>query len=68
MRHGNKRLGLILASAFLEANGHDFEASGEETDYVFRHVAASSPEDCDGILALLTHWFEQAIRPLAEEE
>jgi death-on-curing protein len=65
---GNKRLGLILSSAFLEANGHDLEATGEETDHVFRHVAASESEDYEGILALLTHWFEQAIRPLAEGE
>jgi death-on-curing protein len=64
---GNKRLALILSSAFLEANGHDLEVSGEETDHVFRRVAGSASEDYDDTLALLTHWFEQTMRPLAEE-
>jgi len=64
---GNKRLALILSSAFLEANGQDLEASGEETDHVFRTVAASAPENYEETLELLTHWIEQAIRPLAEE-
>jgi hypothetical protein len=54
--------------AFLDANAHDLEASGEETNHVFRYVAASETEDHEGILALLTHWFEQAIRPLTVEE
>jgi death-on-curing family protein len=65
---GNKRLGLILALTFLDANGHEIDASGEETDHVFRHVAASEAADHEGIMAILTYWFEQSIRPLAEED
>jgi death on curing protein len=65
---GNKRLALILASAFLEANGHDLEASGEEIDHVFRHVAASESGDHDEMIVALSYWFERAIRPLTREE
>ncbi len=65
---GNKRLALLLSSAFLELNGHDLEASAEETEHVFRYAAGSAAGDYDQMLEMLTHWFEQAIRPLAGEE
>ena len=65
---GNKRLALILSAAFLELNGHDLEASGEETDHIFRSVAASEARNYDEVLKSFAYWFEQTIRPPAEGE
>jgi death-on-curing protein len=64
---GNKRLALLLASAFLEANRFDLDAPSEEIDHVFRHVAGSDAGLYEAVLDYLTYWFEKAIRPLAEE-
>jgi death-on-curing protein len=64
---GNKRVALLLVSAFLEANGQDLEASAEEIDHIFRHVAASPSAEHEDFIASFTHWFEQAIQPLTEE-
>jgi death on curing protein len=62
---GNKRLGLILASAFLESFGAELDASAEETEHVFRHTAAA--EHYDRALENLTYWFGQTIRPIEED-
>jgi len=56
-----------LASAFLEANKFDLDASGQEIDHVFRHAAGSDAALYEAVLDCLTNWFEKAIRPLAEE-
>jgi death-on-curing family protein len=64
---GNKRLALILASAFLEANGCDLEASGEEIEHIFRHVAASESAAHTAVIADLTGWFDSATQPLTGE-
>lgn len=63
---GNKRLALILSSAFLELNGYDIEAEADETEHIFRTVAESEPADREVMLDNLCHWFQQVIRPLDE--
>jgi death-on-curing family protein len=65
---GNKRLALLLSSAFLEANGADLEASAEEIDHFFRQVAASPASDHEDVISALAHWFEDAMQPLPEGE
>jgi prophage maintenance system killer protein len=65
---GNKRLALILASAFLEANGFDIDAEPAETEHVFRHVAASKSIDAETVIADLEGWFADAVQPLDEQE
>lgn len=65
---GNKRVALLLASAFLELNGLDLEASGEEIDHVFRTAAGSPAHDYADTLTLLAHWFSEVIRDLDEED
>src|ERR1700723_3368622 len=39
---GNKRVALILMDVYLQGQGFDFVAEPEETDRIFRSVAASS--------------------------
>jgi death on curing protein len=65
---GNKRLALILASAFLEANEYDMDASTEEIEHVFRHVADSQSGDHERMMSDLEGWFHQVITPLTEED
>jgi death-on-curing protein len=65
---GNKRLALICSSAFLEANGYDIEASAEETEHVFRHVAESPSGEFEAMTSDLEGWFDQVIVPLTEED
>jgi death on curing protein len=63
---GNKRVGLILASAFLEMFGMDIDAGADEIDHVFRRVAGA--EDYGAALADLTQWYGEVMRPLEVEE
>jgi death on curing protein len=39
---GNKRVALILMDVYLQSEGFEFVAEAEETDRIFRSVAASS--------------------------
>jgi death-on-curing protein len=64
---GNKRVALLVASAFLEANGFDIEASAEEIDHVFRHVAASASTESEAMTRDLEGWFDKVMAPLTEE-
>lgn len=65
---GNKRLAVILTSAFLEANDSDMDASADEVEHIFRHVADSDAADRERMMADLEGWFEQVITPLIEED
>lgn len=63
---GNKRLAVLLVSAFLELNGLSLEAGTDDLESVFRDLAASSAGDYRAVLASLEDWFSQTIAPLEE--
>lgn len=63
---GNKRLALILTSAFLRKNGHVIDADDSEKEHIVRVTAESSPLRRDHVLADLGHWFASAMHPMEE--
>lgn len=65
---GNKRLAVILGSAFLELNGHQINADDDEIEHIFRHVAESESVAHQAVVDDLRHWFSECIMPLEIEE
>lgn len=49
-------------------NDAEIEATTDETEHIFKRISASPANEYERTLELLTHWFEQTIRPLSEEE
>jgi death-on-curing protein len=64
---GNKRLAVILSSAFLELNDHQINAGDDEVEHIFRVVGGSDAAEHDAMLDDLRHWFTQCIGPYEEE-
>lgn len=64
---GNKRLAVILSSAFLELNGHQINAEDAELEHIFRHVAESQAAEYASVEDDLRHWFSQCVGPLGED-
>jgi death-on-curing protein len=54
---GNKRVALILMDVYLQSEGFDFVAEPEETDRIFRSVAASSLTE-----EAFTDWVRSRVR------
>ncbi len=59
---GNKRTALVVAVAFLNLNGLDFEAPGEQTYTRFLQLAEGSISEDD-----LAAWFRERLYPLPED-
>lgn len=59
---GNKRTALVVAVAFLNLNGYDFEAPGEATYSVFLQLAEGSISEQD-----LAAWFRERLYPIQED-
>ncbi len=58
---GNKRTALVVAVAFLNLNGYDFEAPGEETYITFLRLAEGSITEEN-----LAGWFRERLYSLPE--
>lgn len=59
---GNKRTALVVAVAFLNLNGLDFEAPGEQTYTRFLQLAGGTISEDD-----LAAWFRERLYPLPED-
>jgi death-on-curing protein len=56
---GNKRVALLLTSAFVRMNGKRLEATHAETVTIILDAAESDASHHDGVVAALTEWMRE---------